>query len=125
MAKRSEFSDYVADLLAPLGPVQVRGMFGGFGIFLDGLMFGLLADDTLYLKVDDANRAEFEAAGCEPFVYTMKGKAIEMSYRRAPEDAVENWETIQTWAESGLGAARRALPKKNKKRSKPKRSSGS
>ena len=104
MAKRSEFSDYVADLLAPLGPVQVRGMFGGFGVFLDGLMFGLLADDTLYLKVDDANRAEFEAAGCEAFVYTMKGKAIEMSYCRAPEDAVESWETIQTWAESGLGA---------------------
>ncbi len=125
MAKRSEFSDYLADLLVPLGPVQVRDMFGGFGVFLDGLMFGLLADDTLYLKVDDANRAEFEAAGCEPFVYTMKGKAIEMSYRRAPEDAVESWETIQSWAESGLGAARRALPKKNKKRSKPKRSSGS
>ena len=99
-------------------------MFGGFGVFLDGLMFGLIADETLYLKVDDANRAEFEAAECEPFVYTMKGKAMEMSYRRAPEDAIENWEAIQFWAESGLGAARRAPPK-NKKRSKPRPPSGS
>ena len=116
MAKRSEFGDYLADLLAPLGPVEVRSMFGGFGVFLDGLMFGLIADDTLYLKVDNDNRSQFESAGCEAFVYEMKGKPMEMSYHRAPEEALESWEAIQPWAESGLAAARRAPAKKRKKR---------
>ncbi len=113
MAKRSEFADYVADLLAPLGQIQVRSMFGGYGVFESGSMFGLIADDTLYLKVDDHNLAEFEAAGCGPFTYQGKrGKPMQMSYNLAPPDAMESWESLAPWAESGLAAARRAAAKK-------------
>ena len=116
MAKRSEFADHVADLLAPLGQINVRSMFGGYGVFESGQMFGLIADDTLYLKVDDENLAEFETAGCTPFIYTGKsGKPMQMSYNMAPTDAMESWETLAAWAESALGAARRAAAKKGKK----------
>ena len=63
--KVSEFVTHVVDMLEPLGPVSARRMFGGYGIFLDGMMFALVADDTLYLKVDDESRSEFAAAGLE------------------------------------------------------------
>ncbi len=63
MAAKPEFRDHVLDLLAPLGPVTARRMFGGFGITLDGVMFALIADDVLYLKVDDRTRPDYEAAG--------------------------------------------------------------
>src|ERR687898_1887503 len=63
----SEFLSYVVESLQPLGPVSARRMFGGFGIYLHGTMFALIAYDTLYLKVDDGNRSAYEAAGLEPF----------------------------------------------------------
>ena len=61
MADRSEFVDYLLDLLKPLGGVSARRIFGGYGIFRDGLMFGLVADDQLFIKVDDVCRQDFES----------------------------------------------------------------
>ena len=67
MAKPPDpFHEFVMELFGPMGPVSVRRMFGGAGVFKDGLMFGLLADDVIYLKTDAALRAELEAEGCEP-----------------------------------------------------------
>ena len=63
MTADREFVGYVVESLRPLGPVGARRMFGGHGIFMDGLMFGLIADGQLYLKVDDLNRAAYEAEG--------------------------------------------------------------
>lgn len=107
MAARSEFAGLVEDALQPVGPVRIRAMFGGFGVFLDDVMFGLIADDVLYLKVDDVNRPDFEAAGLEPFVYRAGGRDTTMSYRRAPDD-LESWPRIERWAVGALDAARRA-----------------
>jgi DNA transformation protein len=107
VAPRSEYVALVEELLQPVGPVEVRAMFGGHGVFLDGVMFGLIADDDLYLKVDDANRALFADAGLEAFVYQSDGRAVTMSYHRAP-DVLEDWERLEPWVASAIDASRRA-----------------
>lgn len=104
----NEFVSHVLEMLEPLGPVSARRMFGGYGIYLDRSMFALVADDTLYLKVDDRSRGEFEAAGLEPFRYTKKGKSFQMSYHAAPEDALEDAELLREWARKAVDAAFRA-----------------
>ena len=98
---------HLLDLLEPLGPVSARRMFGGYGIYLDRTMFALVADDTLYLKADDASRAAFVAAGLEPFRYARKGKSYEMSYYAAPEEALEDAELLRDWARKAVDAAMR------------------
>ena len=71
----SEFVDHLADLFEAFGPVTVRRMFGGHGVFRDGLMFALVVDDALYLKADEQNRAMFESCGLPRFDYARKGAA--------------------------------------------------
>lgn len=112
-ATGGRFVDHVADLLAPLG-ATVRRMFGGHGLFLDGLMFALVADDRLYFKADDENRALFEDAGSEPFTYLRRGKPASLSYFSAPDDALEDREVLLHWAGHGIAAARRAAAAKRK-----------
>ncbi|GMQ77391.1 MAG: TfoX/Sxy family protein [Gammaproteobacteria bacterium] len=107
-AKANEFVTHLLEMLEPLGPVSARRMFGGYGIYLDRMMFALVADDTLYLKVDDDTRGEFEAAGLEPFRYWKKGKSYQMSYHAAPEDALEDAELLRDWARKAVDAAMRA-----------------
>lgn len=112
MARESEFAAFVRDLLAPFAEgaetVRIRGMFGGFGIFLDDTMFALIADDELYLKVDDETVAAFEAAGSVAFTYSRADKTFQMSYYSAPDGALEDSEALYPWAERAIGAAKRA-----------------
>ena len=108
MAQGSEFVDFVLESLQPLRGVSARRMFGGHGIYKDGLMFALIADDTLYLKVDDGNRPAFEAEGLRPFRYAGKGRPVRMSYYEAPSEGLDDPETLCTWARNAYGAARRA-----------------
>ena len=105
-----DFRDYVLDLLAPLRGVSARKMFGGYGIYAEGVMFALIADSTLYLKGDAQNAADFEKAGCEPFLYQHKSrsKPTRMSYYRAPSEAMDDSDELLPWAESALAAAKRA-----------------
>jgi DNA transformation protein len=114
--KANEFVTHVLDLLEPLGPVSARRMFGGYGIYLDRLMFALVASDTLYLKVDDESRGEFEAAGLDAFRYTKKGKSYQMSYHAAPENALEDAELLGDWARKAVDAAMRAARAKAAKK---------
>ena len=102
------FVQRILDLATPLGPVRARRMFGGFGIFMDDLMFALIAGGKLYLKVDPTSEPEFKAAGSTPFTYRRKGREISMSYWLAPDGALEAMEAFAPWAEAALGAARRA-----------------
>jgi DNA transformation protein len=104
------------DALSGLGPVSVRRMFGGAGVYADGVMFGLVADDTLYLKVDAATAAAYEAEGLDPFVYTGRGKTIAMSYRRAPERLLDDPEEAAQWAGVALAVAHRAAAAKPRRR---------
>ena len=100
--------DHCLELLSPLGAATARRMFGGWGIYLEGLMFALIAFERLYLKVDDTTRAQWEAAGCEPFVYEGKGKPVRMSYYTPPHEAMEAPDLMLPWARMALGAALRA-----------------
>lgn len=109
MARQSsEFVDLVVETLQPLGPVVAKRMFGGHGIFMDGLMFALVADDQLYFKVDDDNRPAYEAKGLSPFTYVKKGKTMQMSYQEAPSEALDDPETLCAWAREAFGAALRS-----------------
>ncbi|HXV23746.1 MAG TPA: TfoX/Sxy family protein [Alphaproteobacteria bacterium] len=102
------FIAHILDQLDALGPVAVRAMFGGFGLYLHGVMFALVADETLYFKTDATNRAVFEDAGMEPFIYEAKGRKIAMSYHEAPPDALEDAETLCELARGAYAAAQRA-----------------
>lgn len=119
MPKRTQFVDYLLEQLAPLGEVSARGMFGGWGIYHEGRMFALVADDTLYLKVDDTSRADFEREGLQPFRYARTDREIAvMSYYQPPAAAIDDRALLCTWARKGVEAAARAA---EKKRAKPRR----
>ncbi len=118
MARTSEFVNHLLDLLAPLGGVTARGMFGGWGLHRDGRMFALVAFDTLYVKVDDASRPEFAALGLEPFRYKTKGGTNTiMSYHTVPADALDSAELLCEWAQKGIEAAARAASENTRPRS--------
>lgn len=107
-----EFVTYVVDLMQSIGPVQARYMFGGHGIFLDNLMFGLIVNATLYLKVDNETRDEFVDKGLQPFTYIKKGKEYTMSYYQAPEETLEDSEEMTLWTNKAFSAALRAASDK-------------
>jgi DNA transformation protein len=107
-----EFIDYVMELLGPFGTVRTRRMFGGHGVYLDGLMFAIVSDDTLYLKADEMNRVEFEQAGCEIFGYARKGKRASLNFFRAPADAMDSAQLMLPWARTAYAAALRSNAKK-------------
>ncbi|MBT5570955.1 MAG: TfoX/Sxy family protein [Alphaproteobacteria bacterium] len=124
MASDSEFPDYTLDLLVQVGPpfdthARLRRMFGGHGIFCDGVMFALIADDALYLKVDDETRPEFTAVGSEPFLYEKAGKQIALSYMSVPNNTAGDIDALGTWAHMALAAANRAQARKPVKKGKP------
>lgn len=106
------FVDYVIELFGPFGTTGARRMFGGHGVYLDGLMFALVADDALYLKANEMNRVEYEQAGCGKFAYTLKGKRATLNFYRAPEEAMESPELMLPWARTAYAAALRANAKK-------------
>jgi DNA transformation protein len=104
-----DFVEHVVETMREFGAVTARQMFGGWGLYHDGAFFAIIVGDALYLKVDDDNRAEFEAAGLESFVYVTKdGDRIAMSYYQAPPEALESPAEMTAWARSGYAAALRA-----------------
>ncbi len=113
-----EFLEYLQDLFGALGLVRARSMFGGVGLYIEEMMFGFLdRDETIYLRVDDQNRAAFEAAGSQPFRYPLKtGEEFEIGYWRMPDDALESPELAAGWARGSLEAAMRKKAGKGKKR---------
>ncbi|MEZ5936110.1 MAG: TfoX/Sxy family protein [Alphaproteobacteria bacterium] len=109
----SEFVHYVAESLQPLGPVLARRMFGGHGLFLHDVMFGLIVWDTLYLKTDEINRPAYAERGLDPFTYvSQQGKTATMSYHEAPPESLDDSGELLSWAREAYAAALRALPPK-------------
>jgi DNA transformation protein len=101
--------EFLAELFEPVGRVSFRRMFGGLGIYRDGLMFGLVAGDSVHLKVDDATRLAFEAEGCLPFSYDTKdGKRTLTSYWRVPERLLDEPDEMRGWALAAVDVAIRA-----------------
>lgn len=115
----SDFTDYLKDVFASFGPITAKRMFGGHGIYYNGLMFGLIADDTLYLKVDQESRPLFEEEGLEPFIYMKKdGKPMQMSYHLAPEAIYDDPDEAAHWGRIAYTAAERSQKPKKKKKKK-------
>ncbi len=107
-----EYITYVLDLLDGLGPLRIKRMFGGAGVYCDELFFAILVDDELYFKVDDGNRGDYERIGLRPFTYAMKnGRKATMSYYPAPADVLEDEDRLGEWAKKALAAARRGKRK--------------
>ena len=107
MRDPDELTLYLLELLAPLGPVVARPMFGGVGLFHGGTMFGLIAREELFLKVGDANRPAYEAAGEAPFSYATKnGTHTLRSYWRCPPDLLDEAETLRMWVRQAVEVAR-------------------
>ena len=106
------FIDYVLELFGPFGTVTARRMFGGHGVYLDGRMFAIVLNDTLYLKADEMNRIEFEQAGCALFSYARKGRLASLNFYCAPEDAMESPARMLPWARTAYAAALRTNAKK-------------
>ena len=108
MSRADEFTEHCIELLAPLGTVRARRMFGGHGLYLDDLFVALIAFDQLWLKADAETSPAFERAGCAPFRYDREGQVMTMAYFAAPEEAMESPALMQPWARLALGAALRA-----------------
>jgi DNA transformation protein len=124
MVASGSFAEFLREQLAPLGHVAMRRMFGKTGVFCDGLMFGMVTNDTLYFRVDDDNRAVFkEAQSFPPLNYEKKGRTIDLSFWRAPERLFDEPDELVTWARAALAAARRVAAKRERtaptRRSKP------
>ena len=104
----SEFVDYLAEVLAPFGSITTRRMFGGHGVYHQGLMFALVANESLYFKTDADNRAEFERAGCVAFEYAKDGERVRMSYYSAPAEVFDDGDAAKRWAGLAFEAALRS-----------------
>jgi DNA transformation protein and related proteins len=108
----SESIDYLHEVFDAFGPIRARRMFGGWGIYHDGLMFGLYAAGRLYLKTDAHNVAQFEAAGSEPFTYMQRDKVVKLSYWSAPETVLDERDQARLWGLSAFEAALRCKQKR-------------
>ncbi len=115
MASSKDFCQSVVQHLNQLGPVTSRAMFGGYGLYLEGVMFALIAYEVLYFKVGDANQADYIEAGMKPFTYDGKAKPIKMSYFEVPGWVYEDLAVLQLWMGKAHAVARAAKHKKKKR----------
>ena len=115
MATSDSFAEFLREQLAPLGRIAMRRMFGATGMFCNGLMFGMVTDDTLYVRVDDQNRDVFkEAQSAPPLNYEKKGATIDLSFWRVPERLLDEPDELVLWARAALAAARRVAAKRKR-----------
>jgi DNA transformation protein and related proteins len=115
MVASDSFAEFLREQLAPLGRLTMRRMFGKTGVFCDGVMFGMVADNTLYFRVDDENRETFrEAASFSPLNYAKRGELIDLSFWRVPERLFDEPDELIAWARAALAAARRVAAKRER-----------
>jgi DNA transformation protein and related proteins len=115
MVASASFAEFLREQLAPVGRVTMRRMFGKTGVFCDGVMFGMVRDNTLYFRVDDLNRAAFtEAESSPPLNYEKKGGTIDLSFWRAPERLFDEPDELVAWARAALAAAHRVAAKRER-----------
>ncbi len=109
------FAEFLREQLTPLGRIETRRMFGKTGVFCDGLMLGMVRDNTLYFRVDDGNRVAFkEAESFPPLNYEKKGRTIDLSFWRAPDRLIDEPDELVAWARAALAAARRVAAKRER-----------
>lgn len=99
---------FLQEQLAAIGPISVRRMFGGGGVYADGIMFGLLIGDALYFKAGKDNQSRFKDEGMAPFSYVGRGRVVALSYWRVPERLLDDPDELCVWARRALADARNA-----------------
>src|ERR1700760_4886719 len=124
MVASDSFAEFLREQLAPLGRITMRRMFGKTGVFCDGLMLGVVTDNTLYFRVDDDTRATLkEAESYPPLNYEKQGRSVDLSFWRAPERLFDEPDELLTWARAALAAARRVAARRERtaggRKSKP------
>jgi DNA transformation protein and related proteins len=113
MTASPEYAEFPREQLAPFGQITTRRMFGKLGVFCDGAMLGMIADNTLYFRVDDENRLLFaEAQSHPPLNYSKKGTLIDLALWRAPDRVFDDPDEFIKWARLALAAARRVAAKR-------------
>ena len=112
MVASASFAEFLREELAPLGRLTTRRMFGSTGVFCDGVMLGMVQENTLYFRVDDGNREAFkEAASSPPLSYTCRGRVIDLSFWRVPERLFDEPDEFVEWGRIALAAAHRVAAK--------------
>jgi DNA transformation protein len=115
MVGSDSFAEFLREQLAPLGRISMRRMFGKTGVFCDGVMLGMVTDNTFYVRVDDQNRATFkEAEAYPPLNYEKKGATIDLAFWRVPERLMDEPDELVDWARAALAAARRVAAKRKR-----------
>lgn len=105
MARKDEYVDYLLECLESTGPVRAKSMFGGYGLYMDDLMFALVADDVLYFKTSENNISDYLDRNLKPFRYDRGSKQITMSYHEAPAEVFDDPEIMSIWANKAIGSA--------------------
>lgn len=111
--QQHHYLNYVLqDVLGHIEGVLAKPMFGGYGLYRNGIIFGIIAYQQLYFKVDETSLPDYKRLGSEPFIYEAKGKKIALSYWLVPESVMEDPDHIEGWVEESL---RISLTKKQNK----------
>jgi DNA transformation protein len=116
MPVHADFANYCSELLSSVGKVEGKRMFGGHGLYVDGVFVAIIAGETLYLKADEQTHSRFSQAGCTRFEYTARGKQHAANYWSAPPEAMDSPALMEPWARLALEAALRASGGKRKRR---------
>lgn len=121
MPNSPDFVAHVLEMMRPTAPATARAMFGGHGVYVDGRIVGIVANDELYLKTDATTLPAFQALGLQPFLYSKADRgAVAMSYHRAPDESLDSPAAMREWLQGALGAALRRSAGETSKRT-PKR----
>ena len=117
MVASDSFAEFLREQLAPLGRISLRRMFGKTGVFCGGVMLGMVTDNTLYVRIDEQNRATFrEAEAYPPLNYAKKGEMINLAFWRVPDRLMDEPDELVDWARAALAAARRVAAKRKPRR---------
>lgn len=108
MQRREEFADFVTEQMAGLGHISARRMFGGHGLYCDGLFLAIITGDKFYLKADAQTQPAFEERGLLRFTYSARGKTVQLMYYEAPAEVFDETQAMQHWGRLALQAAVRA-----------------
>jgi DNA transformation protein and related proteins len=113
MVASETYAEFLREQLAPLGRITLRRMFGKSGVFCDGVMLGMVTENTLYFRVDEENRETFrEAEAFPPLNYAKKGQLIDLAFWRVPERLFDEPDELAAWARAALAAAHRVAAKR-------------
>jgi DNA transformation protein len=109
------FAEFLSEQLAPMGRVTLRRMFGKTGVFCGGLMFAMVSDDTLYVRVDEQNEAMFaEARSAPPLSYEKQGRTIDLAFWRVPDRLLDEPAELVMWTRAALAAAHRVAGQRSR-----------